>query len=304
MINLVLSNIPESHIQDRQRQQLFVTQHAEHFHREAMIQLYECFNQFNLQFFGALLAVPYLCLANPSSAKHFGKYQPVSGFGGKGEIILRLSLLMGTHPDVKAGEEYAEGRWLLIQDVLLAMMVHQFQHEIANQPETSYKGHGPRFRDKCNEIGEKLDLFPVRTAKHRGADQHLASCAGWPWNVRPEGYYLGAYPLYPQEAENIQTPGIESLLRTGFEALEILLTEDSLVCIQALSSDVEALVPQLKRIEERLGQFNLEQRLHQLRLELAQNRHACPECGQALIQLMESCLVCGWGIRGYSRFRF
>jgi hypothetical protein len=35
----------------------------------------------------------------------------------------------------------------------------------------------------------------VRDCKRRGAEKHLPNCAQWPHNVRPEGFYLGAYRL-------------------------------------------------------------------------------------------------------------
>ena len=108
------------------------------------------------------------------------------------KIRIRHTLLTGEHPAVKPGVKYAEGRSLFVADVLLHEMVHQYHQEITGQTEEAYSGHGPAFRDKANEIGAKLGLPPVRTAKKRGQDKELSSCAQWPHCVRPDGYYKGA----------------------------------------------------------------------------------------------------------------
>jgi hypothetical protein len=99
---------------------------------------------------------------------------------------------------VKAGEEYAEGRFLVLADVLLHETIHQYHDEIIGQVERSYHGHGPAFRDECIRIGKELGLPPVRTSKARGPEKDLPSCAHWPFNVRPEGYYRGALDSGPE----------------------------------------------------------------------------------------------------------
>ncbi len=81
---------------------------------------------------------------------------------------------------------------MLVADVLLHEMIHQWQQEVTGDTEEGYHGHGPTFRDKANEIGAKLGLPPVRTCKKRGKDEDLPSCSYWPHGNRPDGYYLGA----------------------------------------------------------------------------------------------------------------
>ena len=119
----------------------------------------------------------------------------MSGFGGHGQVRLRPSLLTGSHPSVRGGDQYAEGRFRLVADVFLHETVHQWQHEVLGDLEDGYHGHGPKFRDQCNRIGTLLGLPPVRTSKARGKDRALPSCAYWPHCVRPADYYLGAYPV-------------------------------------------------------------------------------------------------------------
>lgn len=80
---------------------------------------------------------------------------------------------------------------------LLHEMIHQYHMELTGRTEETYGGHGPAFRDECNRIGAVLGLPKVRAGKERGRDKALPSCASWPLNVRPDGYYLGAYPPEP-----------------------------------------------------------------------------------------------------------
>jgi hypothetical protein len=125
-------------------------------------------------------------------AQALGDCSEVSAFGGRAQIRLRESVLTGRHRLVREGTEYAEGRFLYVGDILLHEMVHQWQQGVTGKKEISYKGHGPTFRDKCNEIGRELGLPAVRVAKARGKERELPSCAEWPHCVRPSDYYLGA----------------------------------------------------------------------------------------------------------------
>jgi hypothetical protein len=129
----------------------------------------------------------------PSAPNVYGDCSAVSGFGGKLGIRIRPSLLTGTHPHMRRGTNNQDGRFRFVADVLLHEMIHQWQFEALGETESSYHGHGPRFRDKANEIGARLGLSPVRTNKARGKNKDLPSCSQWPHNVRDGGYYLGAY---------------------------------------------------------------------------------------------------------------
>jgi hypothetical protein len=117
----------------------------------------------------------------------------VTGIGGKSGIRLLPNILTGTHKHLRSGEEFTEGRDRFLLDVLLHEMVHQFAEEKLGKPEDGYRGHGPVFAAKCTRVGALLGLPPVRSMKKRGKNAHLPSCQYWPHNVRPEGYYLGAY---------------------------------------------------------------------------------------------------------------
>ena len=171
----------------------FVLEHAEPWHREHLGRLFTNWRSWNGQHFEGRLEPPYLLLAEPPFSRHYGCCSALSGFGGRSEIRIRPSLVRGSHPHVRAGEDYCEGRNLFVDDVLLHEMVHQWQFEVLGDPEPAYQGHGPLFRDVANRIGAVLGLSPVRDCKRRGSDKDLPSCAHWPHVVRPADYYRGAF---------------------------------------------------------------------------------------------------------------
>ena len=181
---------------DRKHRRDFAAYAREHGHgpyRPVLARLYALWEDWNREHFAGKLITPHILLAEPRSPKAFGDHAQLSGWGSRNQIRIRPSLFDGLHPKVKSGEEYAEGRFLLIADVLLHETIHQYHDELTGQVETGYHGHGPAFRDECNRIGRTLGLPPVRTSKARGPEKDLPSCAHWPLNVRPEGYYRGAY---------------------------------------------------------------------------------------------------------------
>jgi hypothetical protein len=188
------ATVPESHRQHRQAFKAFVEQETDAWQHSADAKrLYTLFDEWNAVYFDGRLTVPYLVLLEPSSPRRLGDTSSMSGWGGKLQIRLRPSLLNGTYPCLRSGEAFAEGRFLFVADVLLHEMIHHFHLEVTGDTEEAFHGHGPAFRDDCNRIGAALGLPPVRSAKKRGLDKDLPSCAQWPHNVRPPGYYLGAY---------------------------------------------------------------------------------------------------------------
>ena len=174
----------------RRQFEQFVLDDAAPWHREHLGDIYNFWNNWNDEFFDAEMLSPYIVLSAPSSPRAEGDCAAVSGFGGRSQIRIRPSLLTGTYPRLRRGHT-AEGRRLYVLDVLLHEMIHQWQQEVTGIVERSYHGHGPSFRDKCNEIDAKLGLPPVGLKTRRGT-LTLPNCAHWPSNVRPTGYYLGA----------------------------------------------------------------------------------------------------------------
>ncbi len=182
--------LPAQDIAFREQMRRYILEHSEPWHREHLGHLGRLWEQWNIEHFAAAMVIPTILLSNPTNPRRLGQCGPISGFGCRSEIIIRPSLLVWTHPLVKAGAEYARGRSLFVADVLLHEMIHQWQQEVTGKTEDGNHGHGPGFRDKANEIGAKLGLPKVRTNQKRGKDKDLPSCSQWPH--RPDGFYLGA----------------------------------------------------------------------------------------------------------------
>jgi hypothetical protein len=198
----------------------YVLKSAEPWHREHLTRLYGLWHSWNDQFFGGRLAPPYLLLAEPSNPRRLGDCSPVSGFGGRSQIRIRPSLLVGTHPDVRGEPEFAEGRFLFVAGVLRHEMIHQLHQEVTGRTEEAYHGHGPAFRDECKRIGAILGLPAVRCCKARGRDRSLPSCAYWPHCVRPADYYGGAYVPGPRPAPAVRGAELRDLIALALTDLE------------------------------------------------------------------------------------
>lgn len=219
-------------IRHREDFRQYVEAQADPAYRPWLHRLYDCFDHWNEAFFEARLTPPYLMLDTPSNPRVLATYSPVSGFGGYAQIRIRKRLLTGEHSLVQEGEGFAEGRFLVVADVLLHELVHQWHDEITGRPEKNYSGHGPAFRDKCNEIGAQLGLPPVRAAKARGKDQALPSCSYWPHSVRPPEFYLGAYlESFSEGATEAEEP-----FRKGWESLRASRAAEQEAALAALVS--------------------------------------------------------------------
>lgn len=187
----------------------YVLREAEPWHREHLGRLYGLWDEWNATYYEGAMTSPYILLNEPTAPQVYGCCGLVSGFGGKSEIRLRPSLLAGTHPHMRQGLGYAEGRFTFVADVLLHEMVHQWQQEVSGELDEAYHGHGPAFRDTCNRIGAVLGLAPVRTSKKRGKDADLPSCSQWPHNVRPSAWYQDAYiPPYQHNKDLAADPDV------------------------------------------------------------------------------------------------
>lgn len=184
--------VPESHKAIRQAIRDFALKDAEPWFKEQLVRLYDAWEKWNEQFFNSEMVVPCIFLTEPNTPRALADCANISAFGARSQIRIRPSLLTGKHPNINP-DAPLEGRVRFIADVMLHEMIHQLQNEVLNNPELSYKGHGPAFAGKCNEIGAVLGLDKVRVAKARGKDKDMPSCAYWPHNVRPLDYFLGAY---------------------------------------------------------------------------------------------------------------
>lgn len=188
-----ISNMTELDIQHKQDFEKFVLAETKGPFRAFVGELFNRWHSYNREYFEDKLIVPtYLTLSTPKSTTTYGEYAPISSWGGTSEIRIRPTLFTGKHPLINKSAPM-EGRKRFLFDILLHEMVHQYSHETLGIWEDSFHGHGPVFRDQCNRISDIMGITQrVRTCKKRGADKELPSCAHWPHNIRPDGYYMGA----------------------------------------------------------------------------------------------------------------
>lgn len=183
----------------------FIDKHGVPGRRDEVMRLGQHWENIAGRWFPGQMTRPTILLTPPSKSAAFGDTANVGSYGEPVEIRIRPSLLDGTHPKVNGS---AEGCWRFTEDVLLHEAIHQWQHEVSRNPEESYHGHGPGFTAQCNRIGADLGLPQVVTKNRKGSK--LPRSAQWPHNVRPPGYYLGAYDPEagtpdPGEEENVPT---------------------------------------------------------------------------------------------------
>lgn len=198
--------VPESHKAIRQAIRDFALKDAELWYKLQLVRLYDAWEKWNDQFFNSEMVVPCIFVTEPHTPRALADCSNFSAFGSRSQIRIRPSILTGKHPNINP-DAPMEGRIRFVSDIMLHEMIHQFQNEVLNQPENSYKGHGPAFASKCNEIGAVLGLDKVRMAKARGKDKDLPSCAYWPFNVRPLDYFLGAYVPLVEEVKKEKSGG-------------------------------------------------------------------------------------------------
>lgn len=185
--------VPVEHLQHRAAFWDFVRDQAEPKYRDALTRLLGVWEDANVRYYGGVLAAPIILLATPVTPTTYGDCSAVSGWGARSQIRIRPSLLDGTHPHVRAGGDYAEGRFRFVADVLVHEQIHQWQQEVTRKGEGSYHGHGPTFCEQCNAIGTALGLDMVIVRTRKGTAPGAPRCPQWPHNVRPTAYYLGAY---------------------------------------------------------------------------------------------------------------
>lgn len=133
--------------------------------------LYACFAMFNAAFFDNRLGEPMILISPPTSARAEGDYTKKDLHGLTSRIRLAPNML-------RHGV-----RWIVA--TLLHEMVHAWAHEVNGDTEESYRGHGPKFAAKCNEIGEQLGFPTVAPKGRKGRHEKTHNAAHWP--ELPEG---------------------------------------------------------------------------------------------------------------------
>jgi hypothetical protein len=134
-------------------------------------ELYNEFERMNGEYFGSRLAQALILITPAQSARTLADYIGRDEHGLESRI--RIS-----KKTASLGLQFAA-------DALMHELVHAWMHEVENDGENGYRGHGPKFAAKCNEIGAKLGLPEVGVKGRDGKPD----CKAWPMCVRPEGFY-------------------------------------------------------------------------------------------------------------------
>lgn len=132
--------------------------------------LYQAFDIFNAEMFNGELGAPLILITATATPNRLGDYAPRDRHGLQSVIRIAPHVL-------RRGMSVA-------RQVLLHECVHAWAHEVARKPERGYRGHGPVFAAKCNEIGARLGL-PEVFVRGRGVDKSRL-CNHWPLCVSGE----------------------------------------------------------------------------------------------------------------------
>jgi len=205
--------------------------------------LLETFHTYNVAYFDERLDVPCVLITNPASPRALGDYTSRDEHGIESRIRIRPSL-------TKMGLRY-------IEHVLLHEMVHAWCHEVEQSEERSYKGHGPVFTAKCNEISKHLglDLVEVSVKGRHGKPDS----ARWPMSAFPTEEaavkYYGNVPKQKTTSAKELGPKLSKAIESHKHTIDL---DDALQAVFAALAErtddpaelVQAIERQLSELEE------------------------------------------------------
>jgi hypothetical protein len=225
-----------------------VRRHVEEAGQKAPREMYALFDELNVAHFSGQLKQSSIWLSAPGCPRLYGDYSQKEAHGFESFIRIAPYVLR------KKGKLFAD-------DVLLHEMVHGFCHEVLNDGEGGYRGHGPKFATKCNEIGRALGLSEVFTRSKKNKDKPL--CNHWPHCVRPDGYYGEDETKVERESKpkvvKDLRPDDGLLLETLFEAHEVISIAldgiDSVDILDRPAADgIDEVTKGLGKLQYHLGQ--------------------------------------------------
>lgn len=130
-------------------------------------QLYDAWTRFNRAHFDGRLRTPLILITPTSSPRSLGDYTPN---GARDAPRIRIA------PSVMT-MSYVDGVLMNMQEnVLLHQMVHAWQHEVLRDTEPGYRGHGPQFAKRANQIGAVMGYARCAEYGRRGH----ANATTWP----------------------------------------------------------------------------------------------------------------------------
>ncbi|MFO0840948.1 MAG: hypothetical protein U0797_00935 [Gemmataceae bacterium] len=167
----------------------YAVTHAAARHREMEGYAHERCREFNERFWGGRLGVPHV-LFNCPAARAVGVFRPRTPYGAPIALHVHDGFALGTNRSWVVEPFPAEGTRLALDDLLCRLTIEQALYELHDLAEGDAEFLAA-FTAECNRVGNALGLVSVLPRRRARSHRDLPVVTGWPFNVRPAGYYLG-----------------------------------------------------------------------------------------------------------------
>jgi hypothetical protein len=186
----------------------FVLNDAHERYREPLTELYIEWQEENERYYQGRLQVPHILIAE-TPPQALVVFQSLTYYGGRNQIAIDARVLDKRRSFVIEAWP-AEGNTRFVKDLLRHGMVHQALSEIERYPDEENIKHGEGYTEICNPIGRAMGLPTVVTRHRQREDKGKPKANAWPFNVRPEGYYLG-HVIPPGQPRAQRPPALRGL---------------------------------------------------------------------------------------------
>lgn len=164
---------------------------CEHAHeKERRDQCYEWWDQVDKDHFDGNLPDVHITESRVAP-RSYGEVHPVTDWGAKVQVKINSGMINGEHRSVTASWPDEN-----IQDFIRDVLLHEAIHVdcLVQDGEPWNTLHGARFVETANRIGKELGSIDSVVDRARGSrNAGQPTCCRWPHNVRPPGYYGGAF---------------------------------------------------------------------------------------------------------------
>jgi hypothetical protein len=167
----------------------FVLLYSHPAYRPVLEKLYHAWQDINARDFQERLRPPHITIARTPS-RSISVCKPITDWGGRMQITLDERIVFATRKFVHRPWT-SEGTFRFLRDGLLAGTVRQYLYESEQFDESEIRHSGEAVADVSNRIGRAEGLPRVYTRRRGPMDAGKPLANRWPFNVRPEGYYLG-----------------------------------------------------------------------------------------------------------------
>lgn len=198
--------------------------------------LYDAFEVFNRACFEDKLGPPCILVSPPGSPRALGDYSPRDMHG----LTSRIRI---------APHVFARGLREAI-GTLVHEMIHAWCSEVLGDLEKGYRGHGPKFASKANEISQQYGFPEVFPHGRGGLD-----ASGWPYLVvAPDRPGPAKVRARKERLEDTGDSSVDPEGDHGVEADGVPEVEELRVQVEELRVQVEALSSSLELANQRAGE--------------------------------------------------